>query len=86
MKATVYLMSDPNFALNGYVQSIGNAVQSSDSSSVGGSPGMPGGLPLLERSMNWVRLASRYPVRIRFTPRDPSTLRIGTTANVTMDY
>ena len=82
MKAEVVLMSDPGHALEGSVQSIGSAVQSSDSTSLGGTPGSPGSLPNVERSLNWVRLAARYPVRIRFKPRDPSTLRIGTTVVV----
>lgn len=84
MKARIYLMSDPHQALDGEVQSIGAAVESSDTASVGGTPGSPGSLPNVERSLNWVRLASRYPVRIHFKPRDPRTLRIGTTVEVAL--
>ncbi len=82
MHADVFLMSDPHYALTGIVQSISSGVSSSDSSSEGGTPGTPGGLPVVQRSLNWVRLASRYAVRIRFRPRNGSSLRIGTTAEI----
>jgi membrane fusion protein, multidrug efflux system len=42
------------------------------------------GLPDAQRTLNWVRLASRYPVRIRIIDPPPSTLRIGQVAVVVM--
>jgi membrane fusion protein, multidrug efflux system len=77
MKADVFLMSDRHHPLVGAVQSVSTASQSSDTSSVGGTPGSRGSLPDVERSLNWVRLASRYAVRITIQPQDPTLLRIG---------
>ena len=84
MKADVFLMTDRQHLIPGVVQSVSAASQSSDSTSVGGTPGSPGSLPDVERSLNWVRLASRYAVRIKIQPQDPSLLRIGTTASVAL--
>jgi membrane fusion protein, multidrug efflux system len=47
-------------------------------------PGVAGvispGLPAIERSLNWVHLAARYPVRIRIDSPPSSLLRIGENA------
>ncbi len=84
MRADVVLMTDPHHTLPGLVESISTGVTSSDSSAVGGIPGTPGSLPTVERSLDWVRLAARYPVRIHIEPRDPRLLLIGTTAEVSV--
>jgi multidrug efflux system membrane fusion protein len=42
------------------------------------------GLPDAQRTLNWVRLASRYPVRIRIIDPPPATLRVGQVAIVKM--
>ncbi len=84
MRADVVLMTDPHHTLPGVVESISTGVTSSDSSDVGGIPGTPGNLPTVERSLDWVRLAARYPVRIHIEPRDPRLLLIGTTAEVSV--
>ena len=84
MRADVILMTDPHHVLPGVVESISTGVTSSDSSSVGGVPGTPGSLPTVQRSLDWVRLAARYPVRIHIEPRDPRLLLIGTTAEVSV--
>lgn len=82
MKADVFLMTDRRHLVPGVVLSVSKASKSSDTDYVGGTPGSPGSLPDVERSLNWVRLASRYAVRIKIQPQDPSLLRIGTTAAV----
>ncbi len=76
MKADVFLMTDRRQLVHGIVQSVSTASQSSDSTSVGGTPGSPGSLPDVERSLNWVRLASRYAVRVKIQPQDPSLLHV----------
>ena len=38
------------------------------------------GLPAIERSLSWVHLAARYPVRIRIDSPPSSLLRIGENA------
>jgi membrane fusion protein, multidrug efflux system len=82
MKADVFLMTDRRHLVPGVVQSVSKASKSSDTDYVGGTPGSPGSLPVVERTLNWVILASRYAVRIKIQPQDPSLLRIGTTAAV----
>src|SRR5712664_710832 len=59
MPAEVYLMSDPGKRFAGTVQSIGFGVFPEE----GGSSA--NGLPKVPRSINWVRVAQRFPVRIR---------------------
>ena len=83
-RADVVLMTDPHHTLTGVVESISTGVTSSDTSSIGGTPGMPGSLPTVERSLDWVRLAARYPVRIRIQPHDLRLLHIGATAEVSV--
>jgi membrane fusion protein, multidrug efflux system len=61
MRATVCLMSDSDIRFDGVVESIGYGVLPDD----GGLS--IGGLPRIQRSLNWVRVAQRFPVRI-----DPS--------------
>lgn len=78
MKADVYVLSRPNVRLNGIVDSIGFGVTpASDVISNLGN-----GLPQLERTLNWVHLASRYPVRVKITDAPSDTLRLGETAIV----
>ena len=84
MRADVVLMTDPRHILPGVVETISTGVTSSDSTSVGGVPGTPGSLPVVERSLDWVRLAARYPVRIHIQPRDPRLMLLGTTAEVSV--
>lgn len=84
MRADVVLMTDPHHTLPGVVENISTGVTSSDSSDVGGIPGTPGSLPVVERSLDWVRLAARYPVRIHIQPRDPRLMLIGATAEVSV--
>ena len=78
MKADVYLLSHPNVRFAGTVDSIGFGVTPATDviSNLGN------GLPSLERTLNWVHLASRYPVRVRITDAPPDMLRLGETAVV----
>ena len=78
MKADVYVLSRPSVRLHGVVDSIGYGVTpATDVISNLGS-----GLPEVERTLNWVHLASRYPVRVRITDQASDTLRLGETALV----
>jgi multidrug efflux system membrane fusion protein len=74
--ADLFLMSHENLPLRGVVESIGHGVTP--------DPGVAGvispGLPAIERSLSWVHLAARYPVRIRIESPPSSLLRIGETA------
>lgn len=76
----VYLMSDPSRRLDGVVESLSFGV-TPDPDVVGK---ISQGLPDTQRTLNWVRLASRYPVRIRILTPPPELVRISEVAVVVM--
>src|SRR5215469_2098018 len=77
MPVDVYLMSRPDSKFKGVVESIGFGV-TPDESLIGKSSR---DLPDVQRSLDWVHLATRFPVRIRLeTPSD--YFRIGASAMV----
>jgi membrane fusion protein, multidrug efflux system len=69
----VYLMGHPDRRFDGTVESIGYGVFPEDGK-------VAAGLPDIERTLNWVHLSSRFPVRIRVQNPDPMLFRIGATA------
>ena len=78
MNADVYLMTKPNVKYHGIVQGIGRAVVPEEAPQLSG-------LPNVKRELNWVRLAQRFPVRIRLdAPPEDDSLRVGTSAIVTI--
>jgi membrane fusion protein, multidrug efflux system len=78
MEADVYLVSAPDRPFRGTVQGIGWANRPDDGATVGV-------LPEVRRTLNWVRLANRFQVRVRLEQRDPEhPFRMGTTAVVTI--
>ena len=81
MRADVYVMSKPNQAFHGVVDSIGFGV-TPDADVIGH---LGTGLPDVQRTLNWVHLAARYPVRVRVEKPPGEFLRIGETAVVTVD-
>jgi len=80
MQADVYVMSRPNLHFSGVVDSIGFGV-TPDPDVIGR---LETGLPDVQRTLNWVHLASRYPVRVRVQNPTPDLFRIGETAVVTI--
>ena len=80
MQADVYVMSRPNVRFSGTVDSIGFGVIP-DPDIVGT---LQPGLPNLQRTLNWVHLASRYPVRVRVQNPPPDLFRVGESAIVTI--
>ncbi len=72
--AQVYILSDSSKRFHGQVESVGYGVFPDD----GG--GETAGLPHVPRSINWVRVAQRFPVRIRVENPDPAVFRIGASA------
>ena len=76
--ATVTLMSYPDLALQGQVNSLGWGIAQSD-----GSSGYDL-LPNVSASFEWIRLAQRVPVRIHLDSDSQAVvkLRVGTTASV----
>jgi multidrug efflux system membrane fusion protein len=78
--ADIYLMANPRNRLHGTVESVGYGV-TPDPDVVGK---LSQGLPDVQRTLNWVRLASRYPVRIRIVDPPSGGLRVGEVAIVGM--
>jgi membrane fusion protein, multidrug efflux system len=74
--ADVYLQSQPGKHFRGSVVGLGWAVLPENGTSVGG-------LPRVERSLDWIRLAARFPVRIKIENPDDS-FRIGASAVATV--
>lgn len=77
-EAQVYILSDPGRHFRGVVESIGYGVFPDD----GGAETT--GLPHVPRSINWVRVAQRFPVRILIENPDPELFRIGASAVATV--
>src|SRR5208337_509944 len=80
MRADVYVLSKPSVRFSGVVDSVGFGV-TPDPDRIGR---LGPGLPQVERSLNWVHLASRYPVRVRVENPAPDLFRIGESAVVTI--
>jgi multidrug efflux system membrane fusion protein len=78
MRADVYVMSKPSQRFIGLVDSIGFGVRP-DSDVIGR---FESGLPDVQRTLNWVHLASRYPVRVRVENPEPDLFRVSESAVV----
>ncbi len=78
MHVDVYLMSDPHKLYRGVVENASFGV-TPDASTVGR---LTQGLPDVQRTLSWVHLASRYPVRIRILDPEPNAFRISESAVV----
>lgn len=78
MTADVYVLSDPESKYTGVVESTGYGVVP--------DPSLEGrittDLPDVQRTLSWVHLASRYPVRIRIESPPPDVFRLGESAVV----
>jgi membrane fusion protein, multidrug efflux system len=81
MRASVYLMSRPNERFGAVVDSIGYGV-TPDPDVIGR---LGPGLPDVQRTLNWVHLAARYPVRVRLESSGADLFRVGETAVVTVE-
>jgi multidrug efflux system membrane fusion protein len=72
--STVYLTSDTSKRFEGVVDSVGYGVLPEDGGVV------TEGLPRVQRSINWVHVAQRIPVKIRILAPDPELFRVGVSA------
>jgi multidrug resistance efflux pump len=80
--AAVYLPAYPGVRFEGSVQGIGWGVEQQDGD---GSRG-PSGVPNVNPTVNWVRMAQRFPVRVTLADTDPDhPLRKGMRATVRID-
>jgi multidrug efflux system membrane fusion protein len=78
MIADVYVMSDAGLRFTGVVESTGYGV-TPDPTFWGK---ITSGLPDVQRTLSWVHLASRYPVRIRIQSPPSGVIRLGESAVV----
>lgn len=78
--ATVYSMIDRNQPIKGVVESIGWGVLDEE------RVNLPRSVPYVQRSMNWVRIAQRFPVRIRLERPPEQLMRLGASAVVQIKH
>ena len=78
-RATVYVLADSSKKFTATVESIGYGVHPDDGGLI------IGGLPRVQRSINWVRIAQRFPVRFLVENPDPELFRIGASAVVLIE-
>jgi len=79
MRADVYVLSRPDVHFNGVVDSVGFGV--TPDVDLIGTLSQPG-LPDVQRTLNWVHLASRFPVRVRIEAQPFELFRLGESAVV----
>jgi membrane fusion protein, multidrug efflux system len=79
MKAYVYVLSRPNIRYDAVVDSIGFGV-TPDADLIGKIGQGP--LPDVQRTLNWVHLASRFPVRVRILADHSEQFRLSESAVV----
>jgi membrane fusion protein, multidrug efflux system len=79
MHADVYVLSRPWVRYEGVVDSVGFGVRP-DSTLVGSFESS--GLPDTQRSLNWVHLATRFPVRVRISAPESEPFRLSESAVV----
>ena len=79
MHADVYVLSRPSVRYDGVVDSLGFGVRP-DSTLVGSFAST--GLPDVQRSLNWVHLATRFPVRVRINAPESEPFRLSESAVV----
>jgi multidrug efflux system membrane fusion protein len=78
--ATVYSMIDRARPIKGVVQGIGSGVLDAERIN------LPRSVPYVERSLNWVRVAQRFPVRVRLEAPPPELMRLGASAIVEVKH
>jgi len=78
--ATVYSMIDRTRPIKGIVQGLGAGVLDTEDVHV------PRSVPYVERSLNWVRVAQRFPVRVRLEDPPQELMRLGASAVVQVKH
>jgi multidrug efflux system membrane fusion protein len=76
-KAYAFVTTDRNCLIRGEVEGIGWGVRSDETANVLG-------LPFVARSLNWLRVAQRYPVTVRLDDSPQALMRIGESAVVVL--
>src|SRR5215470_19917027 len=78
--ATAYSMIDRHRPIKGKVVSIGWGVLDAERIN------LPRSVPFVERSLNWVRVAQRFPVRIRLSNPPQQLMWLGASAVVEVKH
>lgn len=78
--ATAYSLIDRSRPIRGVVQGIGAGVLDTDRIN------LPKSLPYVERSLNWVKVAQRFPVRVRLEDPPIALMRLGASATVEVKH
>lgn len=76
---TVYVMGDSGKSFHGTVDSVGYGVFPDDGGMV------TEGFPRVNRSINWVHVSQRFPVKIAINDPDSTLFRVGASANVILN-
>jgi len=77
-RAIVYVMAQSSRPVRGEVDSLGWGVASDVSATFAG-------LPHVERTLNWVRIAARFPVRVLLDTPPDDLMRYGATTVIVID-
>jgi multidrug efflux system membrane fusion protein len=77
---TAYSMIERGQPLKGTVEGIGWGVLDEERIN------LPRSAPYVERSLNWVRVAQRFPVRVRLVNPQPQLVRLGASAVVEVKH
>ena len=78
-RAAVYVLSAPGRPVPGAIDSIGWGVMPDDGGAI------LGGLPRVARTLSWVRVAQRFPVRVLLQQPPPELMRIGASVVIVID-
>jgi membrane fusion protein, multidrug efflux system len=78
--ATVFSMIDRQRPIKGAVEGVGWGVVDQDRINI------PRSVPYVERSLNWVRVAQRFPVRIHLDDPPQQLMRLGASAVVEIKH
>jgi multidrug efflux system membrane fusion protein len=76
--ALVYVMQAPQTPVKGVVDSLGGGVAPDEGATFLGLPHVP-------RSLNWVQIAQRFPVRVLLQDPPQPVMRIGATASIVIE-
>jgi multidrug efflux system membrane fusion protein len=78
--ATVYSLIDRSRPMHGIVTGIGSGVLDTD------RVNLPRDVPYVERSLNWVRVSQRFPVRVKLEHPPEDLVRLGASAIIEIDH
>ena len=76
--ARVYVMANPNAPVDAVLESIASGVSPDEGVVIAGLPRVP-------RSLSWVRIAQRFPVRLVLQSPPPGLMRLGASAVIVID-